>query len=443
MAMVTESHIERLAETFIFNNPVFSNIQPTLKQLEFCLSMEHEAALLGGTGRGGTTALVMAAGMFTMIGEYRALLLRRQFTDLVLSGGLLDVCRRLYVPAGAVYHQQERCFIFPSGAQVQLGYCSCDADLDHWKSTQYHYHALDEIQDFPREHYRFFFERNRRTVDCSIPLRVRASGNPGGKYAAWVRDYFVKGEARDRRCILATQADNPNLDQAAYVASLKKLDPVARERALHGDFEIEPAGNMFKRPWFQFADANEVPPGYYVRAWDLAASTRTSSDFSVGAKMTESEGVYYLTDLCRFKGTPKEVQDRMKHTTTMDGVEVQIALEVEPGSAGKLSLDNLQRDTLRGYNVHPQRPIGDKVVRAGPLSSACEAGNVVLVRGPWNDEFIDECLLFPVGQHDDQVDAAALAFNTLAETTGIHEESSMSDSPFGYIEPFETDGSRY
>jgi predicted phage terminase large subunit-like protein len=64
--------------------------------------------------------------------------------------------------------------------------------------------------------------------------------------------------------------------------------------------------------------------------------------------------------------------------------------------------------------VVDKRPTGSKEVRAMPFAAACEAGLVELERGDWNRAFIDELCAFPTGQHDDQVDAAADAFNWLA-----------------------------
>ena len=57
---------------------------------------------------------------------------------------------------------------------------------------------------------------------------------------------------------------------------------------------------------------------------------------------------------------------------------------------------------------------GDKEVRAGPFSSTCQGGRVRIVRGGWNEDFVEELSAFPLGKHDDQVDAAASAFNQLA-----------------------------
>jgi predicted phage terminase large subunit-like protein len=56
----------------------------------------------------------------------------------------------------------------------------------------------------------------------------------------------------------------------------------------------------------------------------------------------------------------------------------------------------------------------DKATRAQPAAAQCEAGNVKLVRAPWNDAFLDEVCTFPNGQFDDQVDAFADALNELA-----------------------------
>ncbi len=52
--------------------------------------------------------------------------------------------------------------------------------------------------------------------------------------------------------------------------------------------------------------------------------------------------------------------------------------------------------------------------RAKPASAQAEAGNVKLLRGDWNEAFLDEICAFPNGQFDDQVDAFADALNELA-----------------------------
>jgi hypothetical protein len=69
-----------------------------------------------------------------------------------------------------------------------------------------------------------------------------------------------------------------------------------------------------------------------------------------------------------------------------------------------------------GHEV--EHPNGDNYTRALPMSSGAQAGNIKLVRGRWNKEFLDE--LEQAGpdeklyDHDDQWDAASSAFSHLA-----------------------------
>lgn len=64
-----------------------------------------------------------------------------------------------------------------------------------------------------------------------------------------------------------------------------------------------------------------------------------------------------------------------------------------------------------------------RVLADSPLSPLVEAGNVYLPHpdyAPWGNDFIEECIQFPNGAHDDQVDAmtqAILRWNEPQETT--------------------------
>ena len=60
---------------------------------------------------------------------------------------------------------------------------------------------------------------------------------------------------------------------------------------------------------------------------------------------------------------------------------------------------------------------GEKEVRAGPWSSALQGGMVRLVRGGWNQAFIEEHVSFPKGRYDDQVDMASWGFSKLMNET--------------------------
>jgi predicted phage terminase large subunit-like protein len=59
----------------------------------------------------------------------------------------------------------------------------------------------------------------------------------------------------------------------------------------------------------------------------------------------------------------------------------------------------------------------DKEARAKPASAQAQAGNIKLVCGRWNAQFLDELENFPEGAHDDQVDALSGAFNEVTPTS--------------------------
>jgi hypothetical protein len=69
---------------------------------------------------------------------------------------------------------------------------------------------------------------------------------------------------------------------------------------------------------------------------------------------------------------------------------------------------------LDGFDVRFSPATGSKEIRAKPVSAQCEAGNIRIVRGPWNDDFIRELENFPAGRHDDGVDGLSGAHQILS-----------------------------
>jgi len=68
---------------------------------------------------------------------------------------------------------------------------------------------------------------------------------------------------------------------------------------------------------------------------------------------------------------------------------------------------------LPGYIAGGSSTTGDKLTRGLPFAAQAQNGNVVLVRGEWNRDWLDEIVAMPHGAHDDQWDSAAHAFREL------------------------------
>lgn len=179
-----------------------------------------------------------------------------------------------------------------------------------------------------------------------------------------------------------------------------------------------PAGGMFPKAKWQEAPAvsHDWEPIEWVRAWDLAA-TKDGGDFTVGVLLGRSpSGRWIVSDVVRGQWDSLDVRDAIAATARRDGVGVRIDLPQDPGQAGKDQAQQLVA-MLAGWDVRTGPVTGAKEVRAAGWAAQQQAGNVTLVQAPWNGAFVAEHQQFPRSTHDDQVDAAASAFNALAGAT--------------------------
>ena len=53
------------------------------------------------------------------------------------------------------------------------------------------------------------------------------------------------------------------------------------------------------------------------------------------------------------------------------------------------------------------------MVRADQFASQVNAGNVKILKSPWNKRYLAQLASFPRGAHDDDVDSSSGAFNEL------------------------------
>lgn len=420
--------------------------KPTPKQLAFLL-LENPEALYGGAAGGGKSdALLMAALQYVDQPGYAALLLRRSYTDLALPGALMDRAKEWLMPTDAKWRESAKTWSFPSGATLTFGYLEHLGDEYRYQSTEFQMIGFDELTQFEETHYRYMFSRLRRRVDGGAPLRMRSASNPGGIGHEWVRGRFIDADPSggERVFISARLPDNPHLDQDAYVQSLDQLDPVTRRQLLQGDWTARQPGNLFQREWFPVVEEAPVFINKSCRYWDLAATPKrpgTDPDWTAGVRVDyANDGMFYVVDVQRMRGTPADVERRIAQTAAVDGDGTQIVIEQEPGASGVNTIYNYVTRVLPDSTVRGQRATGSKLERAGPVSSQAEVGNLRLLRGPWVSAFLDELEAFPYGGHDDQVDALSGAMMRLRATHTVEPQvhqlvgarrMSLAENPMG------------
>lgn len=197
-----------------------------------------------------------------------------------------------------------------------------------------------------------------------------------------------------------------------------------------GQMQQRPAprgGGMFRREWFETIPA--APAGcQWVRGWDLAATKDAKAAWTAGVLIGRAkDGRFVIADATRIQGSPNEVEKLIVNTAAQDDTargKVRGSIPQDPGQAGKSQAQYLIRQ-LAGRNYHATPESGDKATRAEPLAAQAEAGNVLIVAGQWNRDFLEEISMFPNGKFKDQVDAATRAFSELVtkaqpKTTAKH-----------------------
>ena len=149
-----------------------------------------------------------------------------------------------------------------------------------------------------------------------------------------------------------------------------------------------------------------------VRYWDKAG-TQGGGAYTVGLKMSLLENSKWIvTDVRRGQWSSEIREQIIKDTAVADTTGTIICIEQEPGSGGLESAENTIRN-LAGFTTYKEKPTGDKTSRADPYSVQVNNGNVLLLYGQWNKNYIDELRFFPFSTYKDQTDASSGAFGML------------------------------
>ena len=178
-----------------------------------------------------------------------------------------------------------------------------------------------------------------------------------------------------------------------------------------GQYMQEPSpkeGGDFKPDNIQLVDA--LPTGLdFTRGWDFAATVKKHSDYTATVKIAIKDGIVYIANAHRFKGAPDEVERSVLQFSHTDS-NTFTSLPKDPGQAGVAQAHSMSK-LLQGIRFEFTPESGDKVTRASPLAAQVNAGNVRMLKGDWNDALLNELRMFPMGAHDDLVDAASRAYN--------------------------------
>ena len=461
------------------------DVRQTSPRLMRCIAIDHPSHLylVGRTfiPTHNTVALLLEAARHVDVPGYNAVIFRREFKQVVSSGGIRDAALQIYPFIGGIYRSQPTPqFLFNPGAKISFAHLNTEAETLAWQGSEICMIGFDELSHYTYYQFEYLLSRNRST--CGVRPLVRATTNPDAD--SWVRDFIswwideetgypikersgklrymirIDGErkwgnsrkelseqygcdpldAKSVTFVAARITDNPILlrKDPGYLANLKALSKVERARLLDGNWKIRAeAGMYFPRDDAVIIDwkPEDKQIVKWIRSWDLAASEESESrdpDWTVGILGGRNlDGKIVIADVIRLRRKADYIEQLIRNVAFQDGKDVWVCIPQDPGAAGKAIAESYNR-LLSGFTILSRAITKNKVMMAssGADSPAAlwQRQQIELVRAPWNKDLIDELDAFPTrGVHDDAVDAiASLVRNLPGHAKPDYSQSGLS-----------------
>jgi len=428
-------------------------IKPQPRQETF-LASPADIAIYGGAAGGGKTWSLLLEPLRHMNNkDFGAVIFRRTIPEITNEGALWDEAAKIYPLLDGKPNENEKQYNFPQGSRVSFAHMQYEKDKYSWKSAQIPLIEFDQLETFTASQFFYMVSRNRSM--CGVKPYIRASANPEPGWLADFLDWWIGDDGyailersgkirwmvrendinywsdspeelqaehptstpKSVTFILSTIYDNQILLETdpGYLANLQALDNVERQRLLGdgkrgGNWKIKPAaGKVFNKAWFEIVDA--VPAGgKVIRFWDLAATEKKTADFTASCKGKLVNGIFYVLEATNEQIDPARTDATMHNLAAQDGKECAIRWEQEGGASGKRDTYHITT-SFQGYDARGVPPQGDKITRAKPLAAQAYVGNVKLLRGAWNERWLNHMHGQPDIDHDDEMDAASGCYN--------------------------------
>lgn len=416
----------------IQQNP-YIPVTPYKLQL-YSIADENKRKLIGGSAYSGKSILgAMLALQYIEVPNYRCLIIRRTYDDVIATGGIVDYLKEWTEPfQNIVHNESKKVFInLENNAKIFYNYAMYDDDKNKFKSRQYHRIIVDEASEIVKTVLQFLNRSLRYNEEKRIPLNLFYISNPASSTGIeYLKNRFVEDNA-PYPYFEMNFWDNPFVDEKDYRETLSELSKADYQYQM-GNWEYTlQSGDVFDND--MIIQATITPEKYnqireeeelikVVRGWDLAASEKKTSDYTVGT-LTEyyTGNIRVTTGQHSFKLKPGRLEERMKAIMDQDGDNVEQVIELQVAAAG-LIVQNLWEEIFRDYRIDWSRSTKTKVIRAGSIVPGLNRGEILLLENkdnPYIKMFTKQAVNFPnydnltdddpEAKHDDRIDSFVIS----------------------------------
>ncbi len=209
------------------------------------------------------------------------------------------------------------------------------------------------------------------------------------------------------------EALHPERYNLNALTRLKNGMPPVQWNALFQQNPVPDSGEYFSIDMFRFyQDLPGTPEEFtFFSAWDLAIGERTQNDYTVGVVgAMHHNGDLYILDMYRGRmNTHQIIESILGAARKYPMLQV---VGIEDGQIKKTMapiLRQAMQTAKTSFSLDETlKPVTDKLMRARPLQSRMQMGQLYMPVGqPWVNIMQHEMLRFPNGNHDDIVDSLA------------------------------------
>jgi len=216
------------------------------------------------------------------------------------------------------------------------------------------------------------------------------------------------GEHWDHLCLPALDEDNNPLWE--YKHTFRELEQIrqANRYTFAGQYQQKPApdeGGEWRKDWFEIVDINTLPKNLRWTLFIDGAYTKNTKNDPTGLQIgvKHNDTYYILSSIDKYMELPELVKFIPQHITA-SGVTVHIS-KVEPKASGKSIAQLIRSQTrLNISEIKTDFVNMSKIECARMASPYIEGGRVKLIKGKWNDHFLNQVGTFPNAKHDEHVD---------------------------------------